>query len=183
MRPAEGYPGFAVPAGIVKATVDPTTGQLATPSCPYAVTDLFLEWKAPVEPCAVHQPGGVLAEGAVGTEPWQSASFGQPSTNGGAPAEANTDAGDTAGLAPTHPGDVRPGTILIRRSQGARTPEVGVRPAKPAESTAPAEGDDANTPTAVDAAEDPAPANDPLPEPLITPPPPPPGTRLEVLPS
>ncbi|MEA2692827.1 MAG: penicillin-binding protein, partial [Acidobacteriota bacterium] len=183
MRPAQGYPAFAVPAGIVKATVDPTTGQLATPSCPYVVTDLFLEWKAPVEPCTVHQPGGVLADGVVGTEPWQSASFGQPAANGDADAGADAGAktGDIPAL-PAQPGDEQPGKIVIRRSQGARTPEVGVRPA-PAESPAPADKDDANTPTAVDAAEDPAPADDPPPAPLISPAPPPPGTPLEVLPT
>jgi penicillin-binding protein 1B len=203
VRPAAGYPAFAVPSGIVKATVDPTTGMLATPSCPYAVADFFLEWKAPVEPCTVHQPGGVLAGGAVGTEPWQSASLpplqpaaGQPfadGTGGNAGDIGKTgNTGDMQVGAPAQPGDARPGTILIRRSQGTRTPEIGVRPADPAAAApSPAEGDDAaqNEPSAANTdnagnadnnAEDPAPAD----AGEIPPPPPPPGgpgTGLEVL--
>jgi penicillin-binding protein 1B len=58
VRPAKGYGDFPQPAGMVKATVDPTTGQLATELCPYRVTELFAEWQAPTEPCQRHAPGG-----------------------------------------------------------------------------------------------------------------------------
>ncbi len=58
VRPAKGYGDFPQPAGMVKATVDPTTGQLATELCPYRVTELFAEWQAPTEPCQRHSPGG-----------------------------------------------------------------------------------------------------------------------------
>jgi penicillin-binding protein 1B len=58
VRPAGGYRDFPRPSGIVQATVDPTTGQLATELCPYRVTELFPEWAAPTEPCQRHSPGG-----------------------------------------------------------------------------------------------------------------------------
>src|SRR4029077_766953 len=57
VRPAAGYADFPRPSGIVEATVDPTTGQLATPLCPYRVTELFAEWAAPTEPCERHSRG------------------------------------------------------------------------------------------------------------------------------
>jgi membrane peptidoglycan carboxypeptidase len=57
VQPAGGYADFPRPAGIVEATVDPTTGQLATDYCPYAVTDLFPDWQVPTEPCRRHEPG------------------------------------------------------------------------------------------------------------------------------
>ncbi len=58
VRPAKGYQGFPRPAGVVQATVDPTTGQLATEYCPYRVTELFPSWEAPTEPCQKHSPNG-----------------------------------------------------------------------------------------------------------------------------
>jgi penicillin-binding protein 1B len=58
VRPARGYADFPRPAGVVQATVDPTTGQLATEYCPYRVTELFPSWAAPVEPCQRHSPNG-----------------------------------------------------------------------------------------------------------------------------
>ncbi len=58
VRPARGFVPFAPPPGIVQATVDPLTGQLATPYCPYRVTEQFVEWQVPGEPCHLHSPGG-----------------------------------------------------------------------------------------------------------------------------
>ena len=58
VRPVRGYADFPRPAGVVQATVDPTTGQLATEYCPYRVTELFPSWSAPVEPCQKHSPNG-----------------------------------------------------------------------------------------------------------------------------
>jgi penicillin-binding protein 1B len=58
VRPARGYQDFPRPSGVVQATVDPTTGQLATEYCPYRVTELFPSWAAPVEPCQRHSPNG-----------------------------------------------------------------------------------------------------------------------------
>lgn len=58
VRPARGFLPFAAPPGIVQVTVDPLTGQLATPYCPYRVTEQFAEWQVPSEPCHRHSPGG-----------------------------------------------------------------------------------------------------------------------------
>lgn len=57
VRPRGGYPGFIPPPGIVAADIDPGTGQIATPYCPSATTELFAEWQAPSEPCHRHNPG------------------------------------------------------------------------------------------------------------------------------
>jgi len=72
VHPAGGYADFPMPAGMVRATVDPVTGQLATPNCPLQVTDLFPEWKAPTVPCERHTPGyqgEVLADVTLGAPP------------------------------------------------------------------------------------------------------------------
>jgi len=58
VRPARGFVPFAPPPGIVQATVDPLTGELATPFCPYRVTEQFAAWQVPSEPCHLHAPGG-----------------------------------------------------------------------------------------------------------------------------
>ncbi len=55
--PPGGYRDFPRPPGIVQATIDPTTGQVATEYCPYAVTDVFPDWHVPAEPCRRHHPG------------------------------------------------------------------------------------------------------------------------------
>ncbi|HTQ81225.1 MAG TPA: penicillin-binding transpeptidase domain-containing protein, partial [Thermoanaerobaculia bacterium] len=98
VRPATGYPGFTPPPGIVTATVDPTTGQLATAACPTTVTDLFPEWKAPLEPCQAHSAGSSV--------PFQTASLGEGQSLAPLPAGPSGPAGEVQ----------RPGTILIRRS-------------------------------------------------------------------
>ncbi|MFN2424827.1 MAG: transglycosylase domain-containing protein [Candidatus Binatia bacterium] len=54
---------FPEPAGIVKASIDPETGALATPSCPGRITLPFLAGTAPTDHCSSH--GG--AEVASGT--------------------------------------------------------------------------------------------------------------------
>ncbi len=71
VRPGRGYPAFTVPAGMVAATVDPLTGQLAGEHCPYRVREVFPEWQAPMEPCLHHSPG-------FGGETWADLTLGQP---------------------------------------------------------------------------------------------------------
>ncbi|MDX2000582.1 MAG: PBP1A family penicillin-binding protein [Thermoanaerobaculia bacterium] len=66
VRPPGGYPEFRVPRGLVTATVDPTTGGLATENCPEAITEVFLEGEAPGQICHLH--GGFWAE-PVDAEP------------------------------------------------------------------------------------------------------------------
>jgi penicillin-binding protein 1B len=65
LRPARGYPDFPQPAGMVWATVDPTTGQLATDFCAYRVTEVFAEWQTPTEPCQRHSPGGLTQQADI----------------------------------------------------------------------------------------------------------------------
>ncbi len=82
-RPAKGYADFSMPAGMVRATVDPLTGQLATQYCPTQVTDLFPEWKAPTVPCERHTPGyqgDVTADMTLGPLPANPAFEEEPGT-------------------------------------------------------------------------------------------------------
>jgi penicillin-binding protein 1B len=58
VRPVRGYAAFAQPAGMQTVILDPTTGQLATPYCPYKVTETLPDFQVPAEPCQRHQPGG-----------------------------------------------------------------------------------------------------------------------------
>ena len=70
VRPARGYADFPIPAGIVKATVDPMTGQLATEYCPWRVAEVFPEWQMPTEPCHRHFPGqDIWADATLGQDP------------------------------------------------------------------------------------------------------------------
>jgi len=50
---------FAIPSGIEMATIDPTSGGLATPACPRVVSLPFLIGSAPRQQCPLH--GGLLA--------------------------------------------------------------------------------------------------------------------------
>jgi penicillin-binding protein 1B len=45
---------FAQPAGVVKVSVDPTTGMLAGPYCPWTVTDWYVDGTQPRETCDQH---------------------------------------------------------------------------------------------------------------------------------
>jgi penicillin-binding protein 1B len=47
-------PDFAVPDGVVMATIDPQSGGLATPACPRRVSVPFLRGTAPYRNCALH---------------------------------------------------------------------------------------------------------------------------------
>ena len=159
VRPPGGYADFAPPAGMVRVTVDPTTGQLATDLCPYRVTEIFAEWQAPMEPCLRHSPG-------FNGEAWADLSLGQPLVDPitGAridpaateePRYAITDEGlqiaDPGGdgtivigeakTFPPHPVEVTPeeaaenGAILIRPTNSRPQP---VRPIQPVPAVEPA---------------------------------------------
>ena len=54
----ESSPDFAVPDGVVMATIDPDTGGLATPACPRRVSVPFLQGTAPRRFCSLH--GGAM---------------------------------------------------------------------------------------------------------------------------
>ncbi len=70
VRPRGGYPGFVRPSGVAAATIDPTTGQLATSSCPYTTTEIFVSRFVPRELCQRHS--GFWSE-----EAWQPGQEGQ----------------------------------------------------------------------------------------------------------
>jgi penicillin-binding protein 1B len=62
---------FKAPDGVVQATIDPTTGQLATTYCPLQVTDYFVDGSQPAEACTTHTgtnlqvaSDGVAADGS-----------------------------------------------------------------------------------------------------------------------
>jgi len=46
---------FPVPSDIVTATIDPSTGFLASPGCPQPTTEVFIEGTAPTTVCPKHQ--------------------------------------------------------------------------------------------------------------------------------
>jgi penicillin-binding protein 1B len=63
LRPDLGGDSFPQPEGIVSADIDPTSGLLATDSCPTHHTEYFIEGTQPTESCALHS-GEVPATGA-----------------------------------------------------------------------------------------------------------------------
>jgi penicillin-binding protein 1B len=64
---------FAPPAGIQEATIDPQSGQLATPSCPKTETEYFVTGSEPTQYCELH--GGTSAQSGGGS--WLSHLFGK----------------------------------------------------------------------------------------------------------
>ncbi|HUO86925.1 MAG TPA: PBP1A family penicillin-binding protein, partial [Thermoanaerobaculia bacterium] len=58
VEPPGGYRNFEQPAGITTATIDPTTGLLATDACPYRITEVFPRGAVPARQCHVHLGDG-----------------------------------------------------------------------------------------------------------------------------
>ncbi len=52
---------FTPPPGVIAESIDPQTGQLATPSCPQTVTEYFVSGSEPTQMCELH--GGHMAQG------------------------------------------------------------------------------------------------------------------------
>ena len=59
VRPPGGYAPFVEPPGLVRARVDPASGELATTRCPEVVEELFLAGYTPAATCHLH--GGWLS--------------------------------------------------------------------------------------------------------------------------
>lgn len=53
-RPAGGYPPFVQPPGVVRAWIDPETGELATDACPQVVSEVFRADEVPTTVCHLH---------------------------------------------------------------------------------------------------------------------------------
>jgi penicillin-binding protein 1B len=64
---------FTPPEGVMEATVDPQSGQLATASCPQTQNEYFVEGSQPTQYCQLH--GGQAAESTPGS--WLSRLFGK----------------------------------------------------------------------------------------------------------
>jgi len=67
---------FPVPQGIVSATVDPESGDLATPNCPTTRTEVFIAGTEPTQFCPLHD-GQKLSN--IPPVSWLSHLFGKPS--------------------------------------------------------------------------------------------------------
>jgi penicillin-binding protein 1B len=82
---------FTPPEGVMEATVDPQSGQLATASCPQTQNEYFVEGSQPTEYCQLH--GGHAAESTPGS--WLSRLFGK-GDNSSAPAPGGSSNPSTA---------------------------------------------------------------------------------------
>lgn len=69
VAPPGGYSTFATPPGITTASIDPTTGMLATEGCPYVITEVFREGEVPTQTCDRHGGGIPEPQVAAATEP------------------------------------------------------------------------------------------------------------------
>jgi len=59
VRPPGGYADFTPPPGVVRALIDPASGELATDACPQVRAEVFVEGNAPTTVCRLH--GGWFA--------------------------------------------------------------------------------------------------------------------------
>ena len=55
---------FIAPAGVVRASVDPASGMLATPYCPSSESDYFIDGTQPADSCPLHNPDMPVADDA-----------------------------------------------------------------------------------------------------------------------
>jgi penicillin-binding protein 1B len=76
---------FEAPPGVIEETIDPQTGQLATPSCPQNAPEYFIVGSEPTQYCQLH--GGQTAQSGQGS--WISHLFSKES-NGQPPPPANS---------------------------------------------------------------------------------------------
>jgi membrane carboxypeptidase/penicillin-binding protein len=63
VAPPGGYSTFTTPPGITTASIDPTTGMLASEGCPAVITEVFREGEVPTQTCDRH--GGGIPEPQV----------------------------------------------------------------------------------------------------------------------
>jgi penicillin-binding protein 1B len=82
---------FTPPDGVMEATVDPQSGQLATASCPQTQNEYFVEGSQPTQYCQLH--GGQASESTPGS--WLSRLFGK-GDNSSPPAPGGSSSASTA---------------------------------------------------------------------------------------
>jgi len=85
--------GFGAPAGVTSITIDPESGQLATPACPTTREEVFLSGTEPTEFCSLH--GGRMTTQNPGTG-WLSHIFGGKPRTPEPPVYPNAPAGVAA---------------------------------------------------------------------------------------
>ncbi|MGD0962303.1 MAG: PBP1A family penicillin-binding protein [Candidatus Acidiferrales bacterium] len=90
---------FTPPDGVMQATVDPQSGQLATASCPQTQNEYFVEGSQPTQYCQLHG-GQAAAESAPGS--WLGRLFGKgepaaPAAGANAPGSSAPSAGQKPG--------------------------------------------------------------------------------------
>ncbi len=76
VAPPGGYSSFDTPQGITTASIDPTTGMLATEGCPAVITEVFREGEVPTQICDRH--GGAPEPQIAGAEPSPDGRPGEP---------------------------------------------------------------------------------------------------------
>ncbi len=89
---------FTAPAGIVQVTIDPQSGELATPECPQTQSEVFIQGTEPTEYCPLHG-GRASAEHAPAG--WLGKLFGQP--NSATPGQPGANAASGAGGGSANP--------------------------------------------------------------------------------
>jgi membrane carboxypeptidase/penicillin-binding protein len=81
VAPPGGYSSFDTPQGITTASIDPTTGMLATEGCPAVITEVFREGEVPTQICDRH--GGAPEPQIAGIEPAPDERPGEPAATAG----------------------------------------------------------------------------------------------------
>lgn len=76
---------FDPPPGVLEESIDPRTGQLATPSCPQTENEYFVAGSEPTQYCQLH--GGQAEQSSAGS--WLAHLFGKGSNPPGPPPPAN----------------------------------------------------------------------------------------------
>jgi penicillin-binding protein 1B len=74
VQPSHGFAAMPPPEGMQWVSLDPDTGELATPLCPRRITELVPAWQAPAVPCHVHTgatavPAAFEMTGAIPNDP------------------------------------------------------------------------------------------------------------------
>jgi penicillin-binding protein 1B len=77
VAPPGGYSAFASPPGVTTASIDPTTGKLATEFCPSVITEVFREGEVPAETCDRHGGAPEPQVASVETPPGEEAAAAQ----------------------------------------------------------------------------------------------------------
>ena len=90
---------FEPPNGIVTVSIDPDSGQLATPQCPTTRSEVFIAGTQPIESCPLHR-GAQAPSTYVAT--WEAPTVPEPPKVASAPPSASTPASSLPAVTPRH---------------------------------------------------------------------------------